>query len=1034
MGPGLLVAALVLVLVIVGVWLNRRVAAREMLVGWLDQRGIKAEVEIERLEIDGFIGRVRIGDPAHPDVTIERVEVDFGLSMPWAQAGIGVTPTRIRLVRPIMRARWHQGQLSFGSLDPLIEEFSGRPPQPDSRGPIVLVERGRLWLDTEYGPVALLADARIDDGKLVQVSARMPTTSLRSGTAEARDLGGTLEMTTRGDRVATRLTLAAGRFALPGGQGQGVTVTASGDLPYPDMKARRGDGRAVFDVRLAADRLAFGGIVADAALLTLGAVGKATGWVETLGFEGMATARLTARQLTAPDLAARGAVITASDVQLAYQRRPAGANWSAEGPARIAVASGQAGDLTLSGLTATSSRLALAGAGSGVRARGPIAARLSGGDFEDLRLGDVEARLELDFVSHRAAALEVAGSVAAGHGAWSLFGPPGADDVPELAGLKRSLGAFSLSAPALELTSGPTGTVVTLVEPASITPMNGGRVTLSPAARAVFSARPAERGGGALTLTTAGGNGRPEASFAIPDWRLTAGGFQARLEGAGSLDFGPARGVMIETAGLLASERGQVTYAPDGCLTISAERLDLDENDVMDVSGRLCASGGPLLVAGNGRWRLSGAMQGVDAAAPFLALTFADAEGPVVATGSPAGLGLEAGVANVMVEDATRPRRFNTLTASGQARLANEQWSGAFDLARSGNTLGRMTLAHDGLGGTGGIDIAAPALVFAEGGLQPADLSPLAADLVQSPATGSASFAGRIDWSPDLPEGGSSSGQLVIPNLDFISAAGPVKGLSGTIDFTNLAPLTTAPNQSLRVATLASIAPLTDLDLTFRLDKAAITVDGGAIRAAGGMVSLEPFSVPLDRRPFSGVIILDRVQLGELIAGSGFGDRVSLDAVVSGRLPFTSDPDAGVRITGGTLFAEEPGRLSIAREALTGLEAGGGGAVPPGTVEDLAYQAMENLAFDILTAEVNSLDEGRVGVLFHIVGRHDPPELQELRLTLTELISREFLNRPLPLPSNTGIDLTLDTTLNLNQLISDLLEVNRARTGNGGPP
>jgi hypothetical protein len=200
------------------------------------------------------------------------------------------------------------------------------------------------------------------------------------------------------------------------------------------------------------------------------------------------------------------------------------------------------------------------------------------------------------------------------------------------------------------------------------------------------------------------------------------------------------------------------------------------------------------------------------------------------------------------------------------------------------------------------------------------------------------------------------------------------------------------------------------------------------------MVSLEPFSVPLDRRPFSGVIVLDRVQLGELIAGSGFGDRVSLDAVVSGRLPFTSDPDAGVRITGGTLFAEEPGRLSIAREALTGLEAGGGGAVPPGTVEDLAYQAMENLAFDILTAEVNSLDEGRVGVLFHIVGRHDPPELQELRLTLTELISREFLNRPLPLPSNTGIDLTLDTTLNLNQLISDLLEVNRARTGNGGPP
>jgi len=90
---------------------------------------------------------------------------------------------------------------------------------------------------------------------------------------------------------------------------------------------------------------------------------------------------------------------------------------------------------------------------------------------------------------------------------------------------------------------------------------------------------------------------------------------------------------------------------------------------------------------------------------------------------------------------------------------------------------------------------------------------------------------------------------------------------------------------------------------------------------------------------------------------------------------------------------------------------------------------MENLAFDVLTADVNSLDEGRVGVLFHIKGRHDPPERQELRLSLSELISREFLNRPLPLPSNTGIDLTLDTTLNLNQLVSDLLAINRARSG-----
>ena len=258
-----------------------------------------------------------------------------------------------------------------------------------------------------------------------------------------------------------------------------------------------------------------------------------------------------------------------------------------------------------------------------------------------------------------------------------------------------------------------------------------------------------------------------------------------------------------------------------------------------------------------------------------------------------------------------------------------------------------------------------------------------------------------------------------------------MQGLSGTIDFVSLAPLITAPGQRLTAERLESVTALTDLDVTFALDKAGVSIEGGELAVGSGVIRVEPLTLPLDRsQPFSGVIVLENVQLGEVIAGSGFADSVMIDAVVSGRLPFTSDPVSGIRITGGTLAAVQPGRLSIQREALSGLEAGGGGeAVPPNTVQDLAYQAMENLSFDILSAEVNSLDEGRIGVLFHIRGRHDPPVHQDLRIPIADFISREFLNHELPLPSGTGIDLTLDTTLNLNQLIGDLLELNRARAG-----
>ncbi|HEY0599463.1 intermembrane phospholipid transport protein YdbH family protein, partial [Brevundimonas sp.] len=494
-----------------------------------------------------------------------------------------------------------------------------------------------------------------------------------------------------------------------------------------------------------------------------------------------------------------------------------------------------------------------------------------------------------------------------------------------------------------------------------------------------------------------------------------------------------ARGIALDTRGRLTSSNGRVTYVAAACTPVTVVRLELGENDVTDVSGRACPTGRPLVSIADGRWRADGALAGLDASAPFLAMHFRDARGRFTATGGPAGLGLEAGIDGATVEDAPTPLRFNPLQASGSARLAGEDWTGAFDLSRDQTALGRLTLAHDGPSGAGGLTIDAPSIVFTEDGLQPADLSPLAGDFVGSPATGSVSFEGRVDWLADAE--GSSSGRLTIPHLDFVSPAGPVKGLKGVVDFVSLAPLVTAPGQRLTADLLESVAPLTDIELTFGLDKSAVTVEGGDLAVAGGVVRVEPFALPLDRsQPFTGVIVLDKVQLGEIIAGAGFGDRVALDAVVSGRLPFTSDPTAGIRISGGTLAAVQPGRLSIQREALSGLEAGGGGeGVPPNTVQDLAYQAMENLSFDILSAEVNSLDAGRIGVLFHIRGRHDPPVHQELRIGIAEFISREFLNRELPLPSGTGIDLTLDTTLNLNQLVGDLLELNRARAGQPSP-
>lgn len=135
--------------------------------------------------------------------------------------------------------------------------------------------------------------------------------------------------------------------------------------------------------------------------------------------------------------------------------------------------------------------------------------------------------------------------------------------------------------------------------------------------------------------------------------------------------------------------------------------------------------------------------------------------------------------------------------------------------------------------------------------------------------------------------------------------------------------------------------------------------------------------------------------------------------------------DGRVRILGGDLKADQAGRISIDRVALTGVQADG--AVPAvasanDTFTDFAYQAMENLAFDKLDATLASREDGRLGVLFHIVGRHDPPQKQRIRLSIMDILQKRFIGRKLPLPSGTGVNLTLDTTLNLDDLLADYAE------------
>lgn len=987
---------LLLAVATAALYLNRRAVAQRALVSWLAQHGVESDVHVERIERDGLTGRLRLGPQADPDVSIERIDVDYAVDLPWSSAGFGLKVARVHLQRPVVRASWRDGRLSLGSLDSLLKEFLDAPPGGDSSQPEVRIEAGELRLLTDGGALQLVGGARVEDGRLMHLAARMPATRWQQGQVTAQGLAATVDLTTTGQRVAIRLEGRADQLSQPGAQVEAVQLLLEGEVPYPDLQARRVEGPFNLKAGIDAARGAAPQGEALAVKLRAGLEGRTTGDLAAWTATAQAQVDLAVDEMKAQDYATQGiqAALPAAQVEIA--RRDGGLAWSLQSDATLDAGRFAFGELVLQRLQAVQLLDVRADASGGVQ-------------------------------------VLAEGSLAAGHGSWPLLGAPLADDLPELVQMKRALRAFSLRAPGVRIVAGAAGTQVSLTTAARVSPANGGALVIAPASRPVYAAAGEEPGGGALHLSAVRGRGLPEASFVVPDWHFTDAGFEARLEGRAALDFDPARGIAVETRGVLALAGEQLTYLIRDCARIHVDRIELEENDATGIAVALCPQGGPLFTAADRGWKVQAAFRDVSADVAAVAMRFADFEGQFVARSSPRGMQVDAGLSGGQAIDATAPARFNPLGVSGTMALQGERWDGAFDLTSGTRHVGRMTLVHDSTTAAGGVRIEVPELAFVEGGLQPAELSALAGEFAQSPVVGSVRFEGRIDWAGESPS--TSSGRLVVPKLDFTSPAGAVKGLKGQIDFTSLTPLVTAPDQSLSVDRLVAATDVTGVNMVFALDEGSLRVAAGELHAAGGRLFAMPFAVPLDlSRPFGGTVVIETLQLGKVLADAGLAEKLTLDATVSGKLPFTWTPGQGVRIVGGNLAAVQPGRLTLKRETLAQVQASGSNQAPPGMVEDLAYQAMENLSFETLSIDVNSLDGGRVGLVFRVKGRHDPPQRQELRVGLVELITRKFMQRQLPLPSDTRIDLTLDTTLNLNQLIGDLLEVNRARQGRGEPP
>lgn len=564
--------------------------------------------------------------------------------------------------------------------------------------------------------------------------------------------------------------------------------------------------------------------------------------------------------------------------------------------------------------------------------------------------------------------------------------------------LRRNLARMTLSFAALVARDG-TNTALTFRKPLLLTGAEGARLT------AVSTDHDAWH-------VTLAGHGLPGVTLDLRHL-ATGDGFAADARLSARFDYaGLLKGAALAGGGALAWRDRQLTFKPSACLHVAAAAFT---SLARKVSADLCPAGpGPMLSADAQGWHFHAGARNAGAFLPLPNAGLSQASGLLDFTQTGGKRRGSIAVTDAVLGDRAPSPRYRPLHGTGTITLAGNRWQGSLTARNNGSALGRAAFSHDMRTGAGSAHIAADGLVFAPDKLQPADLSPLLAALKR--AEGKARFSGDIGWGRS---GFTSKGELAVDALDFMTPLGKAHAVKTDIRFTSLLPPVTAPDQTIAIDRIDWTLPFSAMAVSFALGANAVTVGRFDTDIAQGHATLGgTLTVKLDDpNHLSGTMLFAHVSLQSLIAASNLADKVKTEGTLSGAVPFSLTPE-GFRITDGHIAADRPGRLSINRA----VWAQGDAAISSNAVQDFAYQAMENLAFDKLTADLKSVPGGRLQIVFHLVGKSDPPAPQEARVSISDILNGTALYKPIPLPSGTPIDLTLDTSLNFDELLKSYAE------------
>lgn len=969
---GLLAVVLLIVVVVAVLWLQRERLAGNYIDDLLTQNGVRATYRIETIGPDRQVLRdIVVGDPAAPDMTIERAEVRL-------IARIGLPQVeRITLSGLRVWGRVVNGQPSFGSLDPLLFTDSKEPfalPELDVR-----LEDARGLIEGDYGQIALRLDGGgyLPDGFDAQFAAISP--SLRMGGCEAGQatVYGRIE-------VANRRPGFAGPVRFAG-------------IDCPDLGVRMGEGGAALDAIADADLSGFRSefdYTAGEAVLPGASAAALAGRGQATYRGGTFDSRFTIA----------GRAVEAGGVRLASADF-AGTLRGTQGFAQVQLD----GDIGGAGLRlgpAFDQQLAsLATASEGTLAA-PLLARLRSELARELRGGTLDGHVTLRSADGRLtlaipqARVNGAGGVPLAQIARTQLtfgdnGVPrftgnfatGGPGLPQINGRMEQLGGgLSLQLAMAPYTSGdaslalprmtvrqaangaltfagevrasgalPGGFVRGLEAPVSGTVSSAGAVSLWSACTPVRFASLGYAGlvVDAQRLTLCPPRGRPILAYDARGLRIAAGAPSLRL--SGRLGETPLR---LTTGAIGLAWPGAVATS-DVALTLGAADLTMAR-----FTGTLGQT-------------ISGQFTGGTAKLGEVPLLVSEAAGNLTFANSVLTL-TETGFT---VSDRQAEARFNPLrTDDARLVLADGRITSDFLLRHpaSGAEVVQVDLAHILASGIGYADLTVAGLTFRDG-FQPADLTINLYGPVSN-VRGTVTGTGRVDWSGAGVT--SSTGTFTSSGLDLAAAFGPVRQARGTVVFSDLIGLTTAPGQRITVAAINPGIEVLDGELAISLTGGTLLrLEGATWPFLGGTIRMRPLAINIgasEERSY--VIEITGLEAQRFVEHMNLSN-IAATGTFDGTLPIVFDSEGNGRLQGGALLSRPPGgRVSYVGDL---------------TYEDLspianyAFDALRDMEYQTMSVTMNGPLTGELVTSVRFDGVKQGPGAEQ------NFITRRLANLPI---------------------------------------